>query len=441
MRSLENLKAVHTRRRMLVVLLITASLGFVPVGFSASNDTPRSIKNASSSMNQPVNRGQQFPDGIIDGAVNPEMIPDRTAYTLLFRMFNLSQQATGLEKERASSFAEDAGFIGKDNDQLLAVAREFRRKISPLDNQVAEIKDRNWPKPGPEIMEQLEQLQREKETKVDELVASLPSQLGSDAQQRLHSWVNNHVKRRVKLVPTSPSAANPHHTSFHLLNTPIITFASSNLSATSYSANLRPAVQSMGYGATYSDMWLNSNWNRIWGAGVTEDNYNAYGHWYYVTTRLTSPNGRIASVTSYTSSSYAYAEVRLDWPSVDSDLGDYVTETEHSTLCPYIGFWIAMAHTRRQYRIGRSAICYKFFLPDPGGGACIYFPVDGCNVPCMRSEVRLIPPHPTQGCPNYAGENVRWKKPENGAYECKYNEAPMNFNNSPCLCFVYPAPF
>jgi hypothetical protein len=369
------------------------------------------------------------------------MIPDRTAYTLLFRMLNLPQQATDLEKERASSFAESAGFTGKGNDQLLAVAQEFRRKVSKLDRQVAEIKDRNWPKPGPEIMEQLGQLQREKETIVDELVAALPNRLGSDAQQTLHRWVNDHVKRGVKLVPSSPSATSPHHTSLHSSDMPTITFASSNLSATSHLASPHPAVQNMGYGATYSDMWLNSNWKRIWGAGVTEDNYNAYGHWYYVTTTLRSPNGRTASVTSYTSSSYAYAEVRLDWPSSDSDLGDYVTEAEHSTLCPYIGFWIAMAHTRGQYRIGRSKICYKFFLPDPGGGACIYFPVDGCNVPCKRSEVRLIPPHPTEGCPNYAGEDVRWKKPENGDYDRKYNEGGMFFSNSPCFCFVYPAPF
>lgn len=234
--SLENLKTA-TGHRILVILLLMVCLGFVPVGFSASNDTARSIKSTTNSISNPVNGGQQFPDGIINGALNPEMIPDRTAYTLLFRTLNLPQQATDLEKERASSFAESAGFTGRDNDQLLVVAQEFRKKIRRLDNQVAEIKDRNWPKPSLEIMEQLGQLQREKEIIVDELVAALPSRLGLDAQQRLHKWVNNHLKRRVKLVPSSPSAASPHHTSFHSSNTPTITFASANLSATGYSVN------------------------------------------------------------------------------------------------------------------------------------------------------------------------------------------------------------
>lgn len=168
----------------------------------------------------------------------------------------------------------------------------------------------------------------------------------------------------------------------------------------------------MGYGATYSDIWLNSNWNRIWGSGVTEDNYNAYGHWYYVTTTLTSPTGRIASVTSYTSSSYAYAEVRLDWPSADSDLGEYVAETDHSTLCPYIGFWIAMAHTSDKQLVGISTACYRFVGVDPGAGICIYMPVDGCNCKCFSRDGRRLSPPPGKTCVQapWLTEKVKWRQ-------------------------------
>lgn len=385
-----SLKDLKEMRRILMISLLTFGLIFIPVGFSATNDTMSSKPNTTSSMAKPINKGQQFQKGIIDGAVNPEMIPDRIAYTLLFRVIGLAQESTDLEQERVSSFVKDTGIEGKDTDRLLAVAREFRRQVGSLDDQVAEIKDRYWPNPGPDVMDKLGQLQNEKEAIVEKLVTSLPSYLGQDAHRSLHGWVNDHIKHKIKLALAPPNAANPHHTSLHLPGTQPITLASVKMSAHSSLASSRPSLQGMAGSAIYSDIWVNSNWNRIWGCGVTEDYYNTYGHQYYVRTTLTSPNGRTASSTSYTSSSHAYAEVRLDWPMNDSDLGEYPLTTDHFTLCPYIGLWVPTGSTGDKYLVGISVACYRFVGVDPDSGLCIYVPVDGCNCKCFSPSGRRL---------------------------------------------------
>lgn len=78
------------------------------------------------------------------------------------------------------------------------------------------------------------------------------------------------------------------------------------------------AFGQMGSSAVYSDMWVDDSAapaEYVEGAapppytvvatGVTQDNYNSYGHTYWVMTTLRSPNGRTASVTSYKTNAYS----------------------------------------------------------------------------------------------------------------------------------------
>jgi len=95
------------------MLLLTFGISFVRIGLSASNEAASARKKTTVLMNASVNKGQQFQDGNIDGALNPEMIPDRIAYTILFRVLDIAEEATDLEKERASSFAGSAGLRAK----------------------------------------------------------------------------------------------------------------------------------------------------------------------------------------------------------------------------------------------------------------------------------------------------------------------------------------
>lgn len=103
------------------------------------------------------------------------------------------------------------------------------------------------------------------------------------------------------------------------------------------------ALGQMGSSATYSESWVDgsdSNAVKIIGGGVTRDNYNTYGHTYWVTTTVRSPTGRTASATSYKSnaySAYVRAETYLPWDWNVPDPGDYLTQSQHSFCCPYMG--------------------------------------------------------------------------------------------------------
>lgn len=95
--------------------------------------------------------------------------------------------------------------------------------------------------------------------------------------------------------------------------------------------------QSMGSSATYSDQWMDNptmDTIRVRSSGVTQDYNNTYGHSYWVVIKLTSPAGRTATTTSYSSSSYARVETSL--PLDFDDPGDYTTRTEHWMRCPYM---------------------------------------------------------------------------------------------------------
>ncbi len=319
------------------ILVLPAVL---PISSVASSDNDKSVRTTKMSgiLNTAVSKAQQDRPGTINGAVNPELIPNRTAYTLLFRALTAAPDIADLSRERERSFIANMGLTGRPVDDLLVAAEDFRKQVSELDRQVADIKDRNWPNPSPAVMELLAELQKEKEAIVDTLVASLPNRLGHSAELKLRDHIENNFKRKIKLGPPAPIPTTRHHALLRPSGSQFIRPASFDGSEVSHShsAAVAGSVQGMGYGAMYSDTWVNSSWSRIWGCGVTEDYYNGYGHQYYVTTTLTSPMGRTASATSYTSSSYAYVDVKLDWPFDDGDLGEYLTTTEHKTLCPYI---------------------------------------------------------------------------------------------------------
>src|SRR6266403_2288624 len=76
-----------------------------------------------------------------------------------------------------------------------------------------------------------------------------------------------------------------------------------------------PTFGQMGSTSTYSDSWATDD-GTIFGAGVTSDSSNGYGHTYWTVTTLSSPSGRTASATSYRSydySAYTRAETSLAW--------------------------------------------------------------------------------------------------------------------------------
>lgn len=190
---------------LLLAVIISGTIGIVTGSSKDSgvSDAPRASANAA----------PQEPRGTIDGARNPELIPDHVAYLLMFRFIAGGQTAgtreriepyirqIGLGDQECSSCPRRRNFEDRDADinALLAAADEFQQRVGALDNQVIEIKRRNWPNPSPEVMAQLTRLQRQKEAIVMEIMASLPGRLSAEGMDRLRVHINERVKRRIKM--------------------------------------------------------------------------------------------------------------------------------------------------------------------------------------------------------------------------------------------------
>jgi acetylornithine deacetylase/succinyl-diaminopimelate desuccinylase-like protein len=151
------------------------------------------------------------PPGTIDGAVHPEMIPDRSAYLMLFRL--VANRRSEAEQHSIRSYLRSVAGLGRaeanrpfdntdaDIEAVIAAAEEFNERVTVLDGKAAEIKDRTWPNPAPGDLEQLSGLQRQKEALIDEMSLSLLRRLSPGGAASLVRHINQYVKRRVKLTP------------------------------------------------------------------------------------------------------------------------------------------------------------------------------------------------------------------------------------------------
>ena len=139
------------------------------------------------------NSASQVPVGVISGADNPQLIPDRVAYTMLFRL--IANRQTEEEKNRIRAYIRQAG-LGKqscekypstgigdaDIDGLVAAAEEFQRRVGVLDLQAKEIRNNNKNSPSAEAVSHLKQLQEQKEKITDEIIASLGKYLSAEGE-------------------------------------------------------------------------------------------------------------------------------------------------------------------------------------------------------------------------------------------------------------------
>jgi hypothetical protein len=208
------------KRRLFFVSLCITAVGIAGIAAGTLRSHGYAKSEPSTGINGPQQTHQVRPDnpGTINGAVNPELIPDQAAYSVLFRF--IANRQTDDEKSRIRAYIRQMGLgdqkcrscplssepSDKDIDALIAAAEVFQQRVGVLDRQVKEIKDRNWPNPSKEVMAQLTVLQRQKEVIVTEIVASLPGKLSADALEKVHRHTNERIKRKMKIVP---GPANP----------------------------------------------------------------------------------------------------------------------------------------------------------------------------------------------------------------------------------------
>lgn len=202
------------RKSIVVLIFVVIGTLCIAAGITISGSTTSMRRDiGSNAQSQPVVQIQDIP-GTIDGAKNPEKIPDHLAYAALFRM--ISNRHTEAEKNSIRCYVRQMGLgrqgicpgcpasVGSgdaDIEAFIAAAEEFHQRVSIIDSEAAGIKDSTWPNPSLDVLAHLAQLQQQKEALAAEIAASLPAWLSAEAMQRVVKHINEHVKLRIKLIP------------------------------------------------------------------------------------------------------------------------------------------------------------------------------------------------------------------------------------------------
>jgi len=211
------------KAKLLAILLLAAGVTTICITTATSNSINGEVKKnndgrTTHTLQTPVSAAQQpaDPPGTIDGSKNPELIPDKVAYSILFRF--LSNRQSENEKDKVRAYlkqrlcANCSGILETSTSNLepstsnivnalLAAAGQFRQQVSVLDNQVKSIKDQHWPNPSSDVMAQLKQLQDQKEALVLAAVASLQTRIDAEGRTRVQQFVHNNFKRKIKMSP------------------------------------------------------------------------------------------------------------------------------------------------------------------------------------------------------------------------------------------------
>ncbi len=117
----------------LMILLVTAAVCAVGIATAVPKDAV-SVYESRKSRSGPEAPPKAATPGttrVVDGAVNPELIPDQVAYSLPFRL--LSTRHTQEQKKRIQSYITQMD-LG-DANRLLAVADEFDRRVGVFDRK------------------------------------------------------------------------------------------------------------------------------------------------------------------------------------------------------------------------------------------------------------------------------------------------------------------
>jgi hypothetical protein len=174
----------------LVVVISMVIIGVLGSSRSAATGTPGPAGTVASSPHGIP----QDPPGTIDGAKNPELIPDATAYALLFNFFAGRDES---ERGKLAAYCRQ-NMLGDGNlNGLLTAARFYRRQVADLDAQAQAIRDSE---PLAVAAPKLASLQARREAVVTSVIEKLPQFVGPQGAAAVRSHIER-VKARMKIVP------------------------------------------------------------------------------------------------------------------------------------------------------------------------------------------------------------------------------------------------
>ncbi len=180
---------------------IGAGFGLMVLGGTLIVRTPAAPQ--SDTTTTPGQTAPVKPDapGTIDGAKNPELIPDEVAYRMLFLAVAEPEDATDEQKARARAKIIEAELNEADTEAFLNLTTDFHKEMTAVIAQNAEVRARNpFPDPRSTDWEILVGHRKRMEANVANTIAALPARLSADGQSKLQAHLLV-VKQGIKRIP------------------------------------------------------------------------------------------------------------------------------------------------------------------------------------------------------------------------------------------------
>jgi len=141
--------------------------------------------------------------GTVEGAEHPEAIPDDVAFRLFIRTVATPAQPLPSELSRSRAILRMAGFEGREAEAIRALATDYVGRSEALDRTLrAELA-------GGRRSDARERFRRSQAALVRAMMDSLPARLGADTAELFRRHLDEHVKKRIAVVPVGQSRQRP----------------------------------------------------------------------------------------------------------------------------------------------------------------------------------------------------------------------------------------
>jgi hypothetical protein len=190
------------RKRTTFLTLAGVAVVAIAVAAPSSSRNTKSTPISQTADARLVPRNLLDQQGTIDGAVNPELIPDDVAYSL-FLSFLAAHQSPDQKNSMKAYFKYHPQLNGIDVDTLMRVAEEFRAGNKALDDEERALATAGSQR-GSAADARMALIKQRRQILVNETVAALPNRIGKDSAERVKGHVMDYVRRRVKIGPPPP---------------------------------------------------------------------------------------------------------------------------------------------------------------------------------------------------------------------------------------------
>jgi hypothetical protein len=164
---------------------------------------PGPFHGAQTQSPQPPPSAVPDPPGTIDGAKNPELIPDDVAYRLIFIAFAEPEDATAEQKVRARGKINPIGFSSDDADAFLQLLAQFYTGMATIEAQLTQIYQQNpILSPSSTAAATVRELGKQRENLIADTIAALPATLSPEGVAQLQAYLQQ-AKRGMKIIPDS----------------------------------------------------------------------------------------------------------------------------------------------------------------------------------------------------------------------------------------------